>query len=426
MIKSLPKWQLPQISNNVRLFIGLAMLISLLSSAAITLCDFPFNGNPIAWIRAKEMVVTGLRLESQFHLEQSLRYFQQAANIYPKDAHFQFALGECCQRLRRYPEAQKAFEAATKLNTQFVGAWLHLGEVLSVEHHEKESEAATRRAVSIEPLNPDAQMQLALLLRLNGKIEEAQKIFESTRSLERDTARYWYLSGRYYHDEGKPQETEAAFRQAAELNKTEPEYAEWLGLSLYSHHKVDDALEYLARAAHIAPENSTYWDNLGAVFLSQHNLAESEKCYEKAIALDPHNLKFMKRYGVILYREKKWSQAEPVLAKLLASDKNDSDAWDYYLHCLLREKKFVLAEKVLREFLAEEKHSNIPQAWTFLADVLRQEKQGDQAAEAYKHALALKPDDQLKLYLEKRLANADDDTPAGNNLSEPKSERSTK
>jgi tetratricopeptide (TPR) repeat protein len=395
--------------------LGLLMIVLLVSSLVAYCSDFPFNGNPIKWVQAKEVYSKGIHEREQFHLRDALKYFQQATNIYPNDARFQFANGETYQRIGDYTKARECLEKATTLAPGNLQAWLHLGEVFSVLKMPEEAQKATHKAISLEPLNAEAQCQLALLLLASGKPEEAQKTYEGTRNLERDTGRYWYLSGRIYHLNHQPQETEAAFHQAADLDRTEPEYAEWLGISLLATGKIDESLPWLKKATQINQENAVYWDNLASASAAQQDWQTAEQCLEKACKLEPSDLTYRMRYSMLLIKENKKQAAEATLATLFQSNRNNREVCQLYTHCLLRQKKYAQAETVLNDYIASGDGSRTASAWTFLGDVLRQDKQAGPSADAYRKALALGPNAKLKEYLERRLSERDVASVSGNN-----------
>lgn len=379
------------------------MTLILVCSLWMKCADFQWNGNPIKWVEAKVLVDEGTQLRAHHKLEDAYRHFKQAANIYPNDSKFQFALGEVCQTQEKYPEAQTAFEEVRKLEPDNIDAQLHLSEVLSMQEKNDMAIRVAEKAVNSRPLNAEAQMQLALLLQLAGKKTEAARIVQSCREMERSTARYWYLAGRYFHELGQPQETEAAFRQATQMEPSNAEYADWLGMCLVAQSKINEAGDQFEKAAKINEERSSYLEQLARVRLRQNDLPGAEKALEKLVKLNPDNRKVAFIYAQCLGGQGKYSEAEPVLSSLVGP-KTNKTVWNEYINVLLRQKKFPETEKAVRGYMDTTGNNQLPQTWVLLADVLRAEMQPDKAAVAYKQALALKPPDKLKRYVEKRLS----------------------
>src|SRR4051794_14362139 len=104
---------IPHVSGRVQLALAGLMLIAITCSTAMQAAQFPWNGNPFEWFKAKGLEAQGAEQRKNYHLENARRYFQQAVNVYAHDASFQFALGETEARLHNYLQAEKAFRAAT-------------------------------------------------------------------------------------------------------------------------------------------------------------------------------------------------------------------------------------------------------------------------------------------------------------------------
>lgn len=397
-MKKLPNFQLkrPQVSTNALIFM-VAVFVLLLGGAAFQMLqDFPFNGNPMVWLQAKEHFSNGVQARKRFNTTEALARFTKANAVYPNDPKFQFGLGETLERQRKYSEAEAAYKLAIALDKNYTEAWFRLGKVLSFQNKTNEALDATRAALKTDPDHAPSQAQLALLLAYKGLSADAEKAFDSTRQLERDDAEYWFLAGQYYRFIKKEPEAVAAFRQAAQKSPDEPEYSEWLGLSLFSSGHIEEALDWLDRATKLDPNPANYWGNLADCHLRMTRYDKAAIALQNAIDSDKDNVEFKKKLALVYYNDRKFDLAQPLLQSLLLKFPKDHNYRSALVNTLMAQHKYADAEKLLKVYVAEPEQSKAFQTWVFLAGSQQWQGKNAEAKTSYQHALSLKPPDQAK------------------------------
>ncbi len=149
------------------------------------------------------------------------------------------------------------------------------------------SERAFRRAVSLDPKLPAAQIGLGTLLLQSGKPNDALPCFEAASRLNpRDTTALLGLA-QAYHRMG------SSYRALAPLEKItalEPKKAvAWytLGKEYGDAHMSDRAVAAMERAVKLDPRRAEFWSDLGQLYLHYSRLDQAEQALKKARGLAP-------------------------------------------------------------------------------------------------------------------------------------------
>ena len=102
--------------------------------------------------------------------------FQRAVEITPeKEGYNYLGMALCAQGYGR--DAEKAFQDAIALDSEFSIAYLNLGLMLKNQGNLNAAEDSFRRVLGFEPESIDALNQLGLVLQSQNRLEEAKKCF---------------------------------------------------------------------------------------------------------------------------------------------------------------------------------------------------------------------------------------------------------
>jgi len=106
--------------------------------------------------------------------------FQKSRSVEPNDfrTHYLYALA-LTKKGGKQEEAVIAVRKALGLNPQDARSHALLGQLLLAERHPNEAASEWERALKIEPDNPTALYQLALLYRKQGKTQQADHLLEA-------------------------------------------------------------------------------------------------------------------------------------------------------------------------------------------------------------------------------------------------------
>src|SRR5215813_8826112 len=94
-----------------------------------------------------------------------------------RSRHF-IALGNRARDAQDWKRAVEHYGAALMRTPGNGPIWVQYGHALKESGRHARAEAAYRRAVELEPNSADAQLQLGILLRLQGRKEEAAVPFQ--------------------------------------------------------------------------------------------------------------------------------------------------------------------------------------------------------------------------------------------------------
>jgi len=118
----------------------------------------------------------GVRLGNDGKVEEALAKFQKAVLLEPKVFLFQLKLAYAYEMLKRFPEAQAAYENAIALNSSSKEAWRGLGDVLRRAGFLSKAEEAYKKAIRLSPKYKEAWLGLAYLY---GDMEALDKAVEA-------------------------------------------------------------------------------------------------------------------------------------------------------------------------------------------------------------------------------------------------------
>jgi tetratricopeptide (TPR) repeat protein len=128
-------------------------------------------------------------------LEEAASVLERVARLKPDypDAHNN--LGNIYKALNKNSEAIFHFKRALALNPQLLEALFNLGNIyIDRIGYPQAAEDCFRKALALEPDNPEAKAGLASMLRFQGKYEDALELINS--AIERDPENYSALAGK--------------------------------------------------------------------------------------------------------------------------------------------------------------------------------------------------------------------------------------
>ena len=162
------------------------------------------------------------------------------------------------------------------------------------------AEAACRKALTIEPRNPDAMQFLGLIYRHGGRFEEGEQLMRTSLEINPNQPHTWNNLGSLLDHTGRFDEAEQCFQKAIRLN---PAYVDaWanLGKVLADQQRYKEAEAALKQALKIKGDHSRALIALGIVYRQSDRLAEAEECYRKVLAAAPNSFHALYNLAVVL------------------------------------------------------------------------------------------------------------------------------
>lgn len=139
----------------------------------------------------------GFHEASQARWDSAAGFLQQALDIEPENADLWFNLGYVLQQRNADEEAIRCFERAVALRRGLDRAWFGLGLIHRRHGEPGKAAAAFRVAAELQPMNPHAFYELAMVSLALDDLPEVDRIIvhvsgfdpEMTRRLVRETGR---------------------------------------------------------------------------------------------------------------------------------------------------------------------------------------------------------------------------------------------
>ncbi len=115
--------------------------------------------------------------------EQAQPLFQRVLTIHPNNAQAHLGLAEIDRSLGFLERSAEHYERVLEAWPENAGIWRDYAEVLLEQRETKTAELAIRKALALSP-EAESAVDLALILRAAGRLEEALEILNSLNSLE--------------------------------------------------------------------------------------------------------------------------------------------------------------------------------------------------------------------------------------------------
>jgi tetratricopeptide (TPR) repeat protein len=160
--------------------------------------------------------------------------------------------------------------------------------------------------------NPDCSMahnNLGLLLKNQGRIEEATEHFHKAIQIDPNSSEAQYNLGTVLADKGRFEEAIDYFRQAIQINPNSSEALNNLGNALAAQGRFEEAIESYRKAIQINPNFSEALYNLGNALAAQGRSDEAIENYRQAIQLNPNYCEAQYNLGNALAAQGRFEEA---------------------------------------------------------------------------------------------------------------------
>ena len=330
----------------------------------------------------------GLSLLAQGDVDGAVQEFKRSMEEAPGFALPRINLARAYLVRRDLAGARKLLEEAIRLTTDFPEAEVLLANVERGEGKAAEAEARLRRVMEKEP-SALAHKSLGLLYHEQGRREEAAGEYRKAVQIDPEDPEGYNNLGTLLKEEGRPEEAEAQFRKAIEAD---PDFAgsyNNLALIAMDRQDYDVAEPLLQEALEKSPKDPVIYNNRGNLFFHLGKLPDAEADFRRALALrsdyaEPHN-----GIGSIIGRRGDRPGEMREYRKALEIRPRYLDARLNLARVLVATGDFSEALRVCREGVALSPDS--PKIWNLLGDVSLRSGDGRGAEEAYRNSLDRDP-----------------------------------
>lgn len=274
----------------------LSYLGALLAQNELDLANITLEKGLHSGFSGKTLKILGVLFGQKGMNAQSLKIFEVAARLMPKDCEVHNNLGASFQNCMRLQEAENSFRCAVSLNPNYVEAHYNLGCTLHSRGIFKKAERELRKSIALNFEFVAAHNNLGLLLLDLGRFQEAEASFKQAISLKIDYADPHNNLGLILSKTGRLKEAENYFKRSISLKTDFPEAHNNLGNILKELNRPEEAEQsYLKAAEYNFPKAMS---NLGLLFTAKKQHARAKDYYLTALELNPKLMDA--KYGLAL------------------------------------------------------------------------------------------------------------------------------
>jgi len=252
-------------------------------------------------VQAYDLYLRGRRFYYQYRkrgAEMALEMFQRAIEIDPAYARAWAGIADCyCffyLYVARIPENIKEAEAASRkaleLNPELADAQASWGVALSVAGRHDEASAAFEKAIRLDPGLFEARYFYARHAFVCGDAAKAARLYEEAEELRPEDYQSPTLVAQIYHDLGQPEKAVAAhrrgLRKAEETLRLHPDdtRARYMGANaLLILGEREKSLEWARAAIAQEPDEPMVLYNVGCIFSLAGELEKAINVLERAV-----------------------------------------------------------------------------------------------------------------------------------------------
>ncbi len=165
----------------------------------------------------------------------------------------------------RYVDSERLSLSITQEFPKHPFAWKVLAVVLKINGKINESVIANQKYINLNPKDPEAHKNLGILFYEQGKLKESEESFKQAISLKPNYAEAYSNLGNILREQSKLKEAEASYKKAIELK---PDFANAhcnLGILLMDKGRLSESCSALIEAINLNPNFSDAYANLSTV-----------------------------------------------------------------------------------------------------------------------------------------------------------------
>jgi predicted O-linked N-acetylglucosamine transferase (SPINDLY family) len=239
-------------------------------------------------------------------------------------------------------------------------------------------------------LSPEEALQAAISAHREGRLAEAERLYEAVLAADRTHVGALHLLGVLRARQGRLAEAIELMSRSLQREPRSAELHGDLGVALEMARRYEEAVAHYRKAIALRPGSAQAHCNLGNALQAQERHAEAVAEFERALALAPDFADARNNLGASLYALGRETEAVPHLEKAIALKPGFAEAHNNLanvLHALFRREEAlaqVCKALAIKPGFAEAHYS--------LGKFLKQAGKVEEAADSYRRALAAKPE----------------------------------
>jgi tetratricopeptide (TPR) repeat protein/glycosyltransferase involved in cell wall biosynthesis len=288
------------------------------------------NSQTNAQQTATELVHLGDRLLKESKLVEAVEAYQQAIQLKPDSAAFQYKLGHALLQQNELERAEACFRLAVELDDQFHWGHYGLAQVAQRLQQWEQAEVSYRKAIELKPDFSVAVQELAKVLQNLELPASTPSSSDSTVSQNerQQSLQEWIEQGDCLLKIEDFEQAAEAYRQALSIKQDSTTIYYKLGEVKLRLAQFDDAKSLFQKAVEL--ESSSHWGyyGLGRVFIEQGLWDEAIYALQKAIEFKKDFFWSYYNYGQTLFNMQRFDEAIVAYRETIAL--NPAFPWVYY------------------------------------------------------------------------------------------------
>jgi tetratricopeptide (TPR) repeat protein len=224
-------------------------------------------------------------------------------------------LGMATAHNGRAAEGIELLREAIALDRRSIVARNELAILLRSEGRNDEATAEAKHAVRLRPEDPGSHNNLGLCYLVAGRVPLAIAHFKRAIALKPDGAMFHHNLGLALAQQSRDHEAMAAFRCALSADSTHAETLAQLGQLLFRHGQPEEAAKCYERAASLQADATLAAIHMAEALTQQGRTEEAEAGLRRAIVADPRSDLVHQVLGVLLQRRGRFDEANESLER---------------------------------------------------------------------------------------------------------------
>jgi tetratricopeptide (TPR) repeat protein len=220
------------------------------------------------------------------------------------------AMGDIHRKRGDHQLARRSYESACGANPYAFRPHYNLGVVYQclaeaaqtierAQEYLRQAVAVYLRAITLEPDDFDANLNLSACYFSLGKNAMAERYCKAAIALRGDSAQAHSNLGVIYDSQGRLYEAIKAYKDSLELDVHQPKLLMNLGATYLRQSRFNAALKTFQMATQEDPHSDAAWEQLGTCHYHRKEYAEALAAYEKALSLDRSSAAAHRGLGVV-------------------------------------------------------------------------------------------------------------------------------
>jgi tetratricopeptide (TPR) repeat protein len=227
-------------------------------------------------------------------------------------------IGVVHSNLKRYVEAEAAFNQVIKLNPGYADVYNNLGIVFRQQGKVNSAIKSFSKAIEIKYDYVDAYNNLGIALNEKGEVDSAVSCFERVLDIDPDNANVNNNLGILFKERGLLDDAAIKYLRAIEISPDFVDAHNNLGVLMHEQGKLDQAILSFRRALDINPSYVNAYNSFGALQNEQGRQDEAQSSYVKALTLQPNNVVALNNLGITLKEKGDFEEARKCFLRTLS------------------------------------------------------------------------------------------------------------